>query len=98
MPAELSGLQNFGGLGTGGNFAPVQSNALPNTPFLTTASNAGVGTGALGEFGGYVPTPLPQFNNYTDYLSFMPGAPQMDRYAEMMLKPNYYNYDTAVAR
>jgi hypothetical protein len=79
--AQLTGLESFGGNGSTGNPNITVSNAAPNTPFLGGVANAGVGTGSLGEFGGYIPTPLPQFNNYQDYLNLMPGAQQMDYFA-----------------
>jgi hypothetical protein len=101
MPATSSGLETFGG-GTGGSFGSnpnlTQSNALGNTPFLGGVANAGVGTGNLGQFGGYIPTPLPQFNNYTDYMTAMPGASQMDAFANIPISPGFYNYYTGVAQ
>src|SRR5262245_54830861 len=90
MPAQLSGLQSFGGFGQTGNPKITQSNALPNTPFNARLADAGVGTGSLGEFGGYIPTPLPQFNNYQDYMLAMPGAPQMD-YAASQWNPQGFH-------
>src|SRR6266550_4969660 len=85
MPAQLSGLESFGGFGQTGNPNITQSNAAPNTAFNFGVSNAGVGTGSLGEFGGYIPTPLPQFNNYADYMMGMPGAQIMDQFANIGL-------------
>src|SRR5215468_4250358 len=90
MPAELSGLQNFGG----GSIAV--NNAIGNTPFLGgpgTGSAMGTGVGSLGNFGGYFPTPLPQFNNYPDYLTAM-GKPaqQMDAYADIPVQYDSYNF------
>src|SRR5947208_454222 len=84
MPVQSSGMEGFGGFGA---IQPdiTQSNALPNTPFNFGVSNAGVGTGSLGQFGGYIPTPLNQFNNYKDYLSYMPGGQTMDQFANIML-------------
>jgi hypothetical protein len=92
MPATSSGLETFGG-GTGGSFGSnpnlTQSNSIGSTPFLGGVANAGVGTGNLGQFGGYIPTPLPQFNNYQDYMTAMPGTQQMD-YAASQWNPEGY--------
>ncbi len=77
MPAENTGMSGY----AGPNPNITVSNALPGTAFNSGSAAAGVGTGSLGEFGGYIPTPLRQFNNYQDYLSYMPGAQQMDQFA-----------------